>query len=296
MSRARLVQLESHGATVSLEVDLEVRDFLAESVLVQRMIPSVHVSDVSDEDYASPPDVSVTSRRSELLVSTVHGKFWTSRPEDVVSISEGMLEARRQSNSGCCALHASAVVRGDVALVLFGADNVGKSALALELRNRGWLFTFDDKVLLAPERREVAGGRPWIRAAPHLVRAGLLLPPEGSWRELDRCLSEALPKIALLVRPVLAFGSGSLDIRHIEADALCWELYPRLSEAISLPRQVGRFGDAFPGCDNRELSAWRARAVRDLCKCVQGIELVGTPSGAAAMLDDIGVEDENLCL
>ena len=278
------MRITSIGASVVIECTRapELAAWMETAETLRRIIPD---GSTASDDEREPADITVEA----------HGTIWrvefggtcvsTHRPEDVLSLAEGFLEVRRQEKLGVCHLHATAVVRNGDAIVIFGGANSGKTTLALSLRQHGWKFAYDDKVLLAPERVELAGGRPYVRAAEHLVLAGLLPPPAGPLLPLPR-FGEAPPwRVVALVRPFLTRLAADAELHAIAREELPWEVYPRMSEAISLPRHLRLFDEALPGRDTRALASWRARAVARLCLSCPATEVVGSPSAAALLVD-----------
>ena len=185
---------------------------------------------------------------------------------------------------GVCHLHSTAVVRGADAIVIFGGANSGKTTLALSLQEYGWEFAYDDKVLVAPERVEIAGGRPYVRVAEHLVAAGLLPGPAGPLVPLPISSGSSPWRIRALIRPFLTHLASDAELRTLTPDELPWEVYPYMSEAISLPRQIRTFDEALPGMDTRMLASWRARAVATFCRSCPGAEVIGSASAAARLV------------
>jgi hypothetical protein len=249
---------------------------------VYRMIPD---ASVVCWDGSGSPDITVVAQgESSWQVTIGETCIRTHRPEDIVSLVEGLLEVRRQE-VGVCHLHATAVVRGENAIVIFGGANSGKTTLALSMRVYGWDFAYDDKVLIAPERREIVGGRPYVRAAEHLVLAGLLPGPPGPLLPLPR--SGGLPPwhMVALIRPFLSHLASDAALYTIAPNELPWEIYPRLSETISLPRHIRMFDEALPGLDTRSLASWRARAVATLCHDCPAAEVMGESSVAASLVE-----------
>ncbi|MFN2449586.1 MAG: hypothetical protein ABR508_07325 [Candidatus Baltobacteraceae bacterium] len=79
-------------------------------------------------------------------------------------------------NEGFVALHAGAVVKGDVCALLCAASGGGKSTLTTALVLNGWSTLGDDKLLLRNE-----GGKPVLRS---LLQTFNLDPATGRWFDL----------------------------------------------------------------------------------------------------------------
>jgi hypothetical protein len=73
-------------------------------------------------------------------------------------IKAGVVEAFKHDLAGGLALHASAAVKDDAAVVLLGPSDAGKSTMAAALVQRGWALAADDVVVL--EEDDVAW---WVR-------------------------------------------------------------------------------------------------------------------------------------
>lgn len=97
---------------------------------------------------------------------------------------------------GTIALHAGAVVVGDRALLLLGAEGSGKSTLAAALAARGYPVLADDLVALGQQGDHFIAqpGMPWLRlrptAAPLLAQLQgftlqLIPAPDGDHLDLD---------------------------------------------------------------------------------------------------------------
>lgn len=248
---------------------------------VQRMIPGVEVFVRPDIDG---PSDAVISRHGDQWNFVCNGTVWrTRRIEDVASLVEGVLERRRQEELGVCAIHGTVVAHRGCAILFIGSPDCGKTSLALTLRHKGMLLLTDDKSLVSLRVGEVVGGRRCVRAQPHLVAAGLLPDPIDRWIPLDPWPSGS-QRLTLVVFPAVSNTHAQTRSWRLDSVSAAWEIFPLLSEAIALPRQVDDFESAAGGNDNDALAGWRATATREFCRDLPVVKIAGNTDDAANLI------------
>lgn len=271
--------LKSATAIIKINTTESIIKNIIDSEFLYSYIPSVEIlEDVEKETVDANIYVEESNENKiEIDYPNIHMTCIKHNVNDIISLSEYVLERARQEKGIIC-IHGAGAVIDDKLIACWGtATGIGKTTLAIELSKDGNYFYSDEKILIDLKNKKAVG-----RIKKQYISNDFWKSKFGDsmYHEHDNITKEDKYDIKLFIQPVIC-NQEEFVLDKWKSEKFMWHLYEESCRKIRGTSRVF-FDNTYPvmSLDCDKLAKNRLELLREFTKEITSIYYKGNTQNA----------------